>query len=103
MNKKLAIYARVSSEISVGKDNSIPAQVKIGIEKAKSLEMEYEIFREEGKSAKHDDLLNRPILQSLLDRCDEGEFSGIFVTEIDRLTRNEYSMLFIKKVLIIFK
>ena len=100
MNKKLAIYARVSSEISVGKDNSIPAQEKIGIEKAKSLGMEYEIFREEGKSAKYETLENRPVLQAILDRCDEGEFSGIFVTEMDRLTRNEYSLLVIKKVLI---
>ncbi len=100
MNKKLAIYARVSSEISVGKDNSIPAQEKIGIAKANELKMEYEIFREEGKSAKYEDLLNRPVLEGLLERCDDGEFSGIFVTEMDRLTRNEYSLMLIKKVLI---
>jgi len=98
--KVLEIYCRVSTDAQVEKGHSLGAQQKLGIAKAESLGMNYKIHEEKGKSAAHDDIENRPILQSLLDSCDEGTVTDIFVTELDRLTRSPIAMFYIKKVLI---
>ena len=98
--KVLEIYCRVSTDAQVEKGHSLGAQKKLGIAKAESLGMNYKIHEEKGKSAAHDDIENRPILQSLLDSCDEGIVTDIFVTELDRLTRSPIAMFYIKKVLI---
>lgn len=96
----LIIYCRVSTDIQVEHGHSLMAQEKAGIQKAKNLGMKYEIHVEKGKSAAHDNIDNRPILKAILDRCDEGLVSHIFVTELDRLTRSPVVMYYIKKILV---
>lgn len=97
--KVLHIYCRVSTDAQVEKGHSLGAQEKLGIAKAESLGMQYKLYIDKGKSAAQDDLKNRPILQGLLDLCDEGKVTDIFATELDRLTRSPIVMYYIEKVL----
>ncbi len=96
----LNIYVRVSSDISVKQNNSIPAQIEAGIRKSEQLGMDYKIFKEEGKSASSENLDNRPVISALLDLVDGGTVKHLFVSEFDRLTRNETTKIYIKKVLL---
>ncbi len=97
-NNTLHIYCRVSTEGQL-EGHSIEAQTKAGIYKASTLGMDYQIHKELGASAKHDNFDNRPVLKHLLDLCDDGKVGAIFVTEMDRLTRSPIAMYLIKTVL----
>ena len=85
----VGIYTRVSTETQVREGFSLEAQREKGIEKAKSLGIEYQIFEERGKSASTEDIDNRPKLKRMIEFCDEGIITNVFVTELDRLSRNE--------------
>jgi DNA invertase Pin-like site-specific DNA recombinase/RNAse (barnase) inhibitor barstar len=93
----LHIYCRVSSEAQVD-GFSLESQKKAGIVRANSLGIPYEIHIEAGKSAKYDHIDNRPVLQKIIDDCDEGLLTDIFVTELDRLTRSPVAMHYLKGV-----
>ena len=95
----LHIYARVSSAEQI-KGHSLDVQVKKGIEMAKSLGYSYQIYREEGKSANYEDTLNRPELTNILLKAELGEVHHIFITDIDRLTRNVRLVLDIERILL---
>lgn len=95
----LHIYCRVSTEGQL-EGHSIEAQEKAGIYRAKSLGLSYQVHYERGASAAKDNLDNRPVLRHLLDLCDEGKVSAIFITELDRLSRSPIAMYYIKQVLI---
>ncbi len=95
----LYIYTRVSSVSQVEKGQSLEAQKQEGIKKAKQLQMEYQVFEEKGKSAWKDDLKNRYVLMELLDYCESGVVGHLFVTEWDRITRNETAQIMIKNIL----
>ncbi|MCW8896877.1 MAG: recombinase family protein [Flavobacteriales bacterium] len=98
--KTLHIYARVSSEEQFKKGYSIDIQVKLGIERAKQLGYKYKIYREEGKSANYENTLNRPQLALLLSLCEKNEVDTIFITDMDRLSRNMRLVLDIEKIII---
>ena len=93
-----AIYVRVSSTGQVLKGYSLDAQEKAGIERCQREGWSYEIFREEGKSASKENLDNRPQLSKILDLADEGKIKYCFVTELDRLSRNELVLYNLKKI-----
>ena len=85
--KVLHIYCRVSTDVQL-QGFSLQAQGLAGIEKAKQLGFDYRLHVDGGKSAKDEDIGNRPALTELLALVDTGEVSDIFVTETDRLTRS---------------
>lgn len=95
----LHIYARVSSAEQI-KGHSLDVQVKKGIEMAKTLGYTYEVYREEGKSANYEDTINRPELTKILNKAKLGEVRHIFITDIDRLTRNLRLVLDIERILL---
>ena len=64
------------------------AQELAGVQKAQQLGFAYKVYVDGGKSAKDEDITNRPALTELLSFVDAGEVSDIFVTETDRLTRS---------------
>lgn len=99
----LHIYCRVSTEIQVETGHSLLAQENAGIVRAKSLGLGYKLHIEKGQSATSDDIefKSRPVLKALLDLCDEGKVSDIFVTEQDRISRSPLATYFIKRVLIV--
>lgn len=96
MKNTLYIYCRVSSEKQVDK-YSLPAQEKLGIKKAKELDFDYKLYVEKGKSAAKDTLENRPEINKIIDEIVNGKCKNIYVTELDRLTRNETTNLIFKK------
>lgn len=81
---KIALYARVSTDEQL-KGYSIEVQTEKLIQYAEFHDItDYEIFKDEGHSAKS---LNRPAIKDLMKRLEKGEFQGIVVHKLDRLTR----------------
>jgi site-specific DNA recombinase len=99
----LYIYTRVSTTKQSEKGYSLAAQRKQGEDKAKSLGMKSEVFEEKGVSAASESLKDRIQLNKIFEKCDKGIVKHLFVTEWDRLTRNESTALVIKKILIDYK
>lgn len=97
MKEKLFIYARVSTERQVEKGGSLDSQKRLGIEKAKQLDLDYEIIEEKGRSANKEDLKNRPELESLVALIETKTVKYLFVTEWDRLTRNDVLNSYLKR------
>jgi len=97
IKETLYIYTRVSSEKQES-GYSLAAQKKAGKELAKKLKMNYEILDEESESSKFENIDNRPKLQELLNKVEEGKAKNVFVTEIDRLSRNDLVSAHIKKI-----
>jgi site-specific DNA recombinase len=88
MNKEvLHIYTRVSSSGQV-KGHSLAVQQEKGIERARELAYDYVLHEEPGQSARYEDLENRPVLYNLIQQCLNGDIKHVFVTNIDRLSRN---------------
>ena len=86
LNKKAALYVRVSTHWQIDKD-SLPLQKEDLINYAKyALDVpSYEIFEDAGYSAKNTD---RPAYQQMMSRLRTGEFSHLVVWKIDRVSRN---------------
>ena len=86
MNKKSAIYVRVSTYHQIDKD-SLPLQKKDMINYSKLVLGidDYEIFEDAGFSGKNTD---RPAFQKMINRIKQGEFSHLLVWKIDRISRN---------------
>ncbi len=81
---KMALYARVSTDEQL-KGYSIEVQTEKLVQYVEFNNIdEYEIFKDEGHSAKN---LNRPAIKELMKRLKTGEFQGIIVHKLDRLTR----------------
>ncbi len=97
--KKALIYLRVSTEEQV--DNfSLDTQEDICRKEAEKRGYEvFEVFKEEGRSAKN--ISGRPILVSLLEYCrkNKHKVQALFVYRIDRLSRVTVDYLAIKKKL----
>lgn len=86
MNKKAALYVRVSTLHQIDKD-SLPfqreelknyAKYALGIE-------DFEIFEDAGYSGKNTD---RPMYQKMMQQLRNGEFTHLLVWKIDRISRN---------------
>lgn len=86
MNKKSAIYVRVSTSHQIDKD-SLPLQRKDLINYSKLILgiNDYVIFEDAGYSGKNTD---RPAFKDMFNRIKEGEFSHLLVWKIDRISRN---------------
>lgn len=98
MMKKAYAYLRVSSEEQISnfsldnqKDYCLRESLRQGYEIVK-------IYREEGVSAK---TLNRPELLQLLEdsRTNQKQISAVFIYKIDRISRDTYDFLAIKRKL----
>ena len=87
-NKKeiLHIYVRCSQDNQI--ENSISRQIESGIEFSKELNMDYQIWNDEGKSGIKSFEDNREQLQLLLWEIDLGSVKHLWVESYDRLTRN---------------
>jgi|GEM_PF-1852157 len=95
--KTLHCYVRVSSQEQIS-GHSLDVQEQHGKDMAKRLGYKCKIYREEGRSANHEDTLNRLILTQLLELCKSGEVTDIFVADIDRLSRNLRLVLAIETI-----
>ncbi|WP_322020235.1 recombinase family protein [Clostridium butyricum] len=86
MNKKSAIYVRVSTSHQIDKD-SLPLQRKDLINYSKLILGigNYVVFEDAGYSGKNTD---RPAFKDMFNRIKEGEFSHLLVWKIDRISRN---------------
>lgn len=85
---RVACYVRVSSDEQV-EGFSLDAQER-AIE-AYCQEQGYEIvgrYRDEGKSARTNDLAKRPAFQRMLTHAEEGRFDALVVHKLDRFSRN---------------
>ena len=83
----LHIYRRVSTRGQEEK-YSLDIQLNKGIEKSKSLKMNYQDWCEGGKSGSGELLTDRPILKKLFDEVVDGNVKHLFVVDNSRLSRN---------------
>ena len=107
--RKIGIYTRVSTEEQKSKGISLHDQEQRGIEFCIENNYEYELFEDGGISGETP-IEKRPQLNLLIEKllakpkkidgADVHEFFGIYVTEIDRLTRDTRIGRFIKETLI---
>lgn len=96
--KKVLVYCRVSS-IEQIEGYSLDTQEKFCKKFADDNNFEVaEIFRDEGKSGTN---LDRPALQDMLAKCQDGEnkYAAVLVQETDRLARNTKDHLTIRALL----
>lgn len=104
MQKKSAIYIRVSTLHQIDKD-SLPMQREDLINYSRYVLniSDYEIFEDAGYSGKNTD---RPAYQDMMNRIRAGEFSHIMVWKIDRISRNllDFATMYeeIKKLAVVF-
>ena len=94
-----AIYTRVSTKDQVSKGFSLDAQEKVGRQLCDRNKWPYKVFTERGQSANKETLDNRPALENILDLAEDGKIQYLFVTELDRLSRNPITLTYIKKIL----
>jgi len=87
-DKTLYAYCRVSSEDQVDR-YSLDSQEEDAKIKADSLGFELVVFREEGKSAKYEDIHNRPKMQKIIKLAEESKLKHFFVAYPDRIARND--------------
>ncbi len=83
----LGIYCRISKLKEEGKDRSIKDQEALGIEKAKELNLDYLVYRDEGLSGmlKADE---RPAMKKMLEDIINKTVTAVFVIDESRLSRN---------------
>ena len=99
----LYIYLRVSTSNQERDGTSLPEQEKLGIQKAKSLGMDYEVHNEGSKSGSLEEIEERPVLANLLSMVETGDVKHIYVYNHDRLSRNDITWSIIKKRFTDFK
>lgn len=83
--EQLGIYIRVSDQKQL-KGISLRDQELRGIELAKELGWKYEVFKD-GAQSGGVSYLERPALNSLVEKILVGEIGGLYYTDIDRLSR----------------
>jgi site-specific DNA recombinase len=84
----LGIYARISKEKELGKDRSINDQIKSGKDLAEKLNLNYEIYIDEGYSGTLD-IEERPELIKLVDDILSKKITYVFAYDQSRLERNK--------------
>ena len=95
----VAIYTRVSTQEQVVNGFSLDAQEKEGIRICQQNNWKYRTFVDKGKSADTEGLDHRQSLQEVMDLIEDHEIQYLFVTELDRLSRNPITLAYIKKIL----
>ena len=98
---KIGIYIRVSTEEQKKTGVSLRDQEQRGIEFSIRNGYEYEVFSDGGYSGELD-IEHRPELNRLVDKLltKPKEIDGIFVVDIDRLTRDAQVGFFLKQIFI---
>ena len=96
---KIGIYCRVSTEEQKKTGVSLRDQEMRGISFCSNEGYSYEVFSDGGFSGE-DDIEKRPALSRLIDKIllKTKEIDGVFVVEIDRLTRNPELGFFLKRL-----
>lgn len=87
--KTLHIYTRVSSDPQAQEGTSLSAQQKLGIQTAKSRGLDYQIWEEGAASSHNEGFSGRPQFLELLGRVKGGDIKHIFVSDLNRLSRNK--------------
>lgn len=83
--RKAALYVRVSTKYQIDKD-SLPLQRKKLKEYCKMYDIEeYQIFEDDGYSAKNTD---RPNFQKMMASIRQGDYTHLIVWKVDRVSRN---------------
>lgn len=85
MNKKVALYCRVST--TGGKQTNENQKIRLE-EFAKSKGWEYDIFEEQVSTRK-----TRPVKQSLLQKMRNGEYDSVLVFKLDRWARSSSELI----------
>ena len=85
----LHIYTRVSSDPQMKEGTSLEEQRKLGIKTAKSKKMNHQLWEEGSASSHHEGFENRPVFTQLLEGVRKGEVRHIFVSDLNRLSRNK--------------
>src|SRR4051812_15630559 len=85
--KREAIYVRVSTEEQVG-GYSLAAQERVAEDFCAQQGWESVTYRDEGISARVDDLAKRPAFKQLLADVDRGRIDVVVVHKLDRFARN---------------
>ena len=85
----LHIYLRVSSDSQLEDGFGIENQKEIGIKVSEKLGMNPQIWNEGSKSSNSDLIEERPILNDLMFKINDGKVKNIWVFNNDRLSRNE--------------
>lgn len=96
----LHIYTRVSSQVQKDEGGSLDTQLEYGINFSKNLNMDYKHWNEDVMSSKSEYIEDREVLDNLMKEVDKGKIKNLFVFEMDRLSRNEWTTLDIKKRLV---
>ena len=99
----LYIYLRVSTSNQEKDGTSLPEQEKLGIQKAKTLGMDYEIHNEGSKSGSLEEISERPVLANLLCMVETGKVKHIYCYNHDRLSRSDSTWWIIKKRFLDYK
>ena len=94
----LAVYCRISQEKVEGKDRSINDQKLLGIELAKSLNLSYKVYIDNGISGTKK-IEDRPAFASMLDDISDGEITRVFAFDQSRLERSPETRFVLKKLL----
>lgn len=94
----LAIYCRISREKEEGKDRSINDQRLSGIELAKELKEEYEVYVDEGISGTNA-IIDRPEFSRMLDDITDSKISIVYAYDQSRLERSPETRYIFKKLL----
>jgi site-specific DNA recombinase len=97
--KKVAIYARVSSERQAEKDLSIPAQIKAL--KKFTMDRGWEVISEYIDEAESARTANRPAFQEMIEAAKKKEtpFNVILVWKLSRFARNREDSILYKSLL----
>ena len=85
----LHIYCRVSSESQRDEGTSLEEQKRRGIQTAKSRGMNHYLWEEGSASSHYEGFENRPVFSQVLDHIRKGEIRHLFVSNLDRLSRNK--------------
>lgn len=93
----LGVYCRISKEKENGNDCSINDQKKTGIELAKKLNINFEVYIDEGISGVLS-IDQRPSLNKLLDDIYSGKIHSVFVYDQSRLERSPEARFALNKV-----
>jgi site-specific DNA recombinase len=85
----LDVYLRVSSDSQIEDGFGIQNQKELGIKVSQKLGMKYIEHNEGSKSSNTDFIEERPILNELMFKINNGEVKNLWVFNNDRLSRNE--------------
>lgn len=87
--KTLHIYTRVSTQIQKDEGTSLESQYEEGVRRAKQLGFQWRHWDEGGLTSNHENLADRPKLNSLYNAIKSAQIRHIFVYDQSRLSRND--------------